>query len=266
MCRIGVLHSTCFIGFIDHGMSEPIPKKRLTKEQRQEATRRVLAGEKQVTLAAEFGVTRAYISLLKAEATNPERYRKKHESQLTRKLTETELERLKEAVRTSSPIDYELQPPILLWDAELVRQLAARWFEKNPSARVIKECLQAIPAPEYDPIFRRPQPPKKHHISQLPRDLAENDDYVQYYLSPAAERLAQRQYELALADWIERFGDVDYAHPNGSIENADTASDFDFPMPAPTATPMPPRYGQRSGKHSKGKSVPKRKKRKGKSR
>jgi hypothetical protein len=245
-------------------MSEPQPKKRLTKEQREEATRRVLAGEKQVDLAQEYGCSRAYISLLKAEALNPERYRKKIERQLTRKLTDPQLERLKETIRTSTPHELALNPPLRQWDADHVLQICQKLFQKKPSVRVIKECLQCVPTQKDDPLFRRPKPPEKHHISQLSRDLAQDEDFVKYYLSPAAERLAQRQYELAIADWEARFGDAEVAYPKNHPESPDEEDTFDFPSLNPL--PIHPSHGQRVGKHAKGKSTPKRKKRKGRRR
>ena len=47
---------------------------RLNQDQRDEITRRVLAGETAVSLGMEFGVTRAYVALLKAQALDPERF------------------------------------------------------------------------------------------------------------------------------------------------------------------------------------------------
>jgi hypothetical protein len=245
-------------------MSEDTPKIRMTKEQREEISRRSLAGENQSKLAVEFGCSRAYISLLKTEALNPEKYRKKREQQLTRKLTEAELDRLLEAVRTSSPFTLGLEPPLREWDADHVIQIAHKWFGKKPSVRIIKECLQCAPRQKIDPLFCRPKPPEKHHISQLSREMAENEDFVEYYLSPAAERLAWRQYELALADWQKRFGDAEVAYPDNHPEPADTDDDMDFPVMRPIHHPQG--HGQRVGKHAKGQSKPKRKKRKNKRR
>lgn len=247
-------------------MSEPTSRKRLSDEQREEITRRVLAGENQTSLSEEFGCTRAYVSLLKMAALHPERYRKKLDGQLTRKLTDAQLERLKETIRTSNPYELGLKPPLRRWDADHVEQIAQRMFQKKPSARIIKECLSCVPAPTTDPLFRRPKPPEKHHISLLSRELAENKDFVKYYLSPAAERLAWRQYELALADWISRFGDVEVADPHDYPETPDPDEKFDIAIPP--QNPPPASYGQRVGKHAKGKAKPKpaRKKRKGKRR
>lgn len=246
-------------------MSEETPGKRLTKEQRADATRRAIAGDNQTKLAKEFGCSRAYISLLKMEALHPERFREKPQGKLTRKLTDTELERLREAVRSSTPHILGLEPPLREWDADHVLQLARKWFDKKPSVRILKECLQCAPKKKWeDPLFRRPQPPEKHHISQLSRELAQDEDFVTYYLSPAAERLEWRQYELALADWKKRFGDAEVAYPENHPESPDPEEDMDFPVMRPVH--HPPAHGQRVGKHAKGQSKPKRKKKKNKRR
>lgn len=245
---------------------------KLSKNQREEATRRALAGENQSSLAREYGCSRAYISLLKVAAENPDGYRKKLSRKLSSKLMEDELERLHEAIRTSTPLDLKLDPPLLQWDAELVMQLAQRWFDKKPSKRVLKEALEHAPKPKIDPLFRRPQPPPKHHISQLSRELAEDPDFVKYYLSPVAERIAWRSYELALADWQMRFGDAEYAYPPGHADEEESGDGFPAPEewtthhPSPTSPPSRA-HGQRVGKHAKGNShQKKRKKRKGKRR
>jgi transposase len=250
-------------------MSENESKKRLTKEQREEVTRRVVAGESQSALAAEFGCTRAYVSLLKMQALHPERETKKRERKLTKMLTEEQLERLKEAIRTSNPYELKLEPPIRAWDGDHVEQLSQRWFEKKPSTRIIKECLKCIPVRKHDPLFCRPRPPEKHHISQLSRELAQDKDYVRYYLSPQAEKLAWRQYELALADWQSRFGDAEVAYPEDYPVPREDEDGMDFPTPKAAgmpSLPYPQRHGQRVGKHAKNKAQPKRKKRKGKRR
>ena len=250
-------------------MSESESKQRLTREQREEITRRVVAGESQNALAAEFGCTRAYVSLLKVQALHPERQKKVRERKLKKMLSEPQLERLRQAIRTSTPYELKLDPPIRAWDGDHVEQLSQRWFDKKPSARVIKECLKCVPVKKHDPLFCRPKPPEKHHISQLSRELLEDKEYVKYYLSPQAEKLAWRQYELALADWKQRFGDAEYAYPEDYPALRDSDDDMDFPMPKAAATqslPYPSRHGQRVGKHAKNKTQPKRKKRKGKRR
>ena len=50
-----------------------------------------------------------------------------------------------------------------------------------------------------------PQPPKPHHINQILPELAQDPEFVAYYLSPICEQIAWREYECALADWNARF-------------------------------------------------------------
>lgn len=232
------------------------PKDRMTEEQRAEATRRVLAGEKATALAVEYGVTRAYISLLKAQALDPDRFNKKRESKLLRKLTDEQLEQLRHTVTTSNPDELKLDPPILRWSFDHVIQISERLFGKRPSKRVIDECLALVKSNEPDRLLRRPQPPKKHHINQLDVDLARDPDFVKYYLSPAAERLAWREYELALADWQARYGDAEVVDLNGEVMDGD-GDEIDWEVPGDRRfSHGPPAPGQRVGKHAGSKGSP----------
>lgn len=231
-------------------------KERMTEDQRAEATRRVLAGEKATALAAEYGVTRAYISLLKAQALDPERFNKKREEKLTRKLTEEQLEKLRQTVTTSNPDELKLDPPILRWSFDHVVQLAERMFGKRPSKRVIDDCLALVDRSEPDRLLRRPRPPEKHHINQLSVELARDPDFVKYYLSPAAERLAWREYELALADWQARYGDAEVVDLNGEVQDSGF-DDVEWQAPGPRDLRHgPPAPGQRIGKHAGSKGSP----------
>jgi hypothetical protein len=224
-------------------------KASLTDEQRQEATRRVLAGEKSTTLAEEYGCTRAYISLLKAQVLFPERYEKKRVSLLTRALSAEQLAEFKEVIETSDPSKLGLDPPTRAWCMDHGYQLAERMFKKHLSKRVVKECLEPVLRVKNDRIYRRPQPPEVHHISQLSPEFAKNEEFVEYYLSPLANKLARREYELALADWISRYGDateIDLDHapspPSTELEKEDVAK------------PTKPQIYK--GKHSQAKGSP----------
>lgn len=229
----------------------------MTLEQRAEAVRRVLAGETAAAVAAEFGVTRAYISLLKKQATEPERFRQQQERKLIRKLTAPQLEQLRETILASNPFELGLDPPTVRWTTDHAGQLAQRLFGKRPGVRVLKECLAPLRRREPDRLLRRPQPPVKHHISQLDPELAKNEEFVAYYLSPAAERLAWRSYELALADWQSRYGDVEYADLQAASTTDATTADGEWPHAAETAVPpVPPVPGQRVGKHAGSKGRP----------
>jgi hypothetical protein len=224
-------------------------KQRLTLEQREEATRRVLAGEKAVDLAAEYGCTRAYISLLKAQALDPERFKRKFEAKLKLKLTHEELARLKHIFDTSTPEDNDLIPARERWSLDHGFQLAMKLFEKRPSVRAMKQCMGDHIKRRADSGDPKPKPPKPHHINQIDPEMAKDPDYVAYYLSPVCERIAWREYEIALAEWEKR-------HPDGEEEVPySEPGDGDWQFPA-----MPPQRqfapGQRVGKHAKSKGKP----------
>ena len=224
----------------------PSPTHRLNHEQRAEITRRVLAGETAVSLGREFGVTRAYVALLKAQAVDPARFVRKQEAKLSQKLTAAEVEQFCGLLATSTPEDHGLVPVTDHWSYEHGRQLAAKLFpNKHPSVRVIKECLAPFLPKPGDFRFTKPKPPKPHHINQLPRDLAADPEFVAYYLSPICEQIAWREYELALADWNARH----------ATDGEPPAAGLDEAMPALT----PERFtapGLRTGKHAKGKGSP----------
>jgi len=219
---------------------------RLNQEQRDEITRRVLAGETAVSLGKEFGVTRAYVALLKAQALDPERFIRKREAKLSQKLTQAEIGKFCEIVAGSTPEDHDLIPTSERWSYDHGCQLAAKIFpNKHPSVRVMKEIMEPyLPRPE-DFRFTKPQPPKPHHINQISPELAQDPDYVAYYLSPICEQIARREYELALADWNERFADTDERGP------ADDDSARSAMPPDRFAAP-----GERTGKHAKSKGSP----------
>lgn len=224
-------------------------KRRLTPEQREEATRRVLAGEKAAALAQEYGCTRAYISLLKAQALDPDRFKRKVESKLKLKLTDEEIARLKHLFQTSTPEDNELIPARENWSLDHGFQLAMKLFGKKPSVRAIKECMGDLLVRRPDIGDPKPKPPKPHHINQIDPEMAKDPDYVAYYLSPICEQIAWREYELALAEWEKR-------HPNGEEDGPYLEpGDADWKYPA-----MPPQRrfapGIRFGKHAKSKGQP----------
>jgi hypothetical protein len=221
-------------------------KPRLNEAQREEITRRVLAGEKAKPLAEEFGVTRAYVSLLKNQALDPERFVKI--SQLSKKLTLVELERFRHTLATTTPADHGFSsyPRPEEWKLEHGSLLAGKLFGKTPSRRVVKECVSPF-IPKRKPFeYSRPQPPKPHHISQICPELAGDPDYVAYYLSPICEQIAWREYEMALADYEARFA---------AGEERAIAERVDFSTEVPENFRVPP-PGERTGKHAKGKGSP----------
>jgi hypothetical protein len=221
----------------------------MSPELRKEATRRVLAGERAVDLAAEYGCTRAYISLLKAQALDPERYRRKAEAKLSLKLTDLQMAELKRIFDTSTPEDNDLIPAREKWSLEHGFQLAMKLFEKKPSVRAMKECMGDHLTRRPDTGDPKPKPPKPHHINQIDPEMAKDPDYVAYYLSPLAERIARREYEIALEEWEKR-------HPNGEEDESYREpgdGDWQYPAARPQRHFAP---GQRVGKHAKSKGKP----------
>jgi len=224
---------------------------RLNQEQRDEITRRVLAGETAVSLGHEFGVTRAYVALLKAQALDPERFVRKAEAKLSRKLTATELEKFHEILAGSTPEDHDLVPTSARWSFEHGHQLAKKLFpHKRLSVRVIKECLTPYVPRREDFRFTRPQPPKPHHINQISPELAKDPDYVAYYLSPICEQIARREYELAVADWDARFAAAEEQHEEELAKARHEGS------PASLSAQQMPAPSQRTGKHAQSKGSP----------
>lgn len=222
---------------------------RLNDEQRQEATRRVLAGEKAGALAAEYGVSRAYISLLKAYVLHPERYETLRVKKLTRLLTPDQVTEFCKVIQTSNPSLLDLDPPTRAWCMDHGYQLAERMFGKRPSVRVMKECMEPVLRIKKDPVLRRPQPPEPHHISQLSVEFAKNEEFVEYYLSPLAYQIRYREYELALADWVKRYGDA-------TEVDLDGPQDSNWPDVSIRSTNSLPQARPQAGKHSKTKGSP----------
>lgn len=221
-------------------------KERLSQAQREEITRRVLAGEKARPLAEEFGVTRAYVSLLKNQALDPARFVKV--SVLSKKLTPEELETFRQTLATTTPADhgYPSYPRPEEWKLEHGFLLAEKLFGKKPSKRVVTECVSPF-IPKRKPFeFTRPQPPKPHHISQISPDLAGDPDYVAYYLSPICEQIAWREYELALEDYEARF----------AADEKRVKAERDEPAAEPAWDYRAAPPGTRTGKHAKGKGSP----------
>lgn len=213
-------------------------KSKLTVEQREEVTRRVLAGEKALALANEFGVSRAYVSLLKNQAVDPGRFIRKKEEKLTRKLTPAQTAELERIITSSTPEDNDLIPARDRWSLDHGFQLAERLFGKRPSVRAMKELMAPHIKRYEDHLDEKPKPPKPHHINQLDPELAKDPDFVKYYLSPICEQIAWREYERALEWWEER-----QAGKEPREEQEDPP------------TPQSEAHGVRFGKHAKGKGM-----------
>jgi hypothetical protein len=222
---------------------------RLNQAQRDELTRRVLAGEKATALAQEFSITRAYVALLKAQALNPERYIRRAEGKLSRKLTPAEAEKFRETLAGSTPEDHDLIPTAERWSLEHGQQLAWKLFQKKLSVRALTDFLTPFIPKRSEFRFSKPKPPKPHHINQISPELAKDPHYVAYYLSPICEQIVRREYELALADWEARFADAEERHQQQEKARQEGTSAGIEPQ-GPLAR------GRRIGKHSNSKGSP----------
>jgi transposase-like protein len=217
------------------------PKKyrKLTKEQRQEVVRRALAGESQSAIAREFGITRQAVDQQVDKALHPEKIKQQREKKLTKRLTEAQAEELGKLFETTTPEDHQLPPAGPFWTLDHGLQLAKKRFDKSPSVASMKSLIAPYlkkpkPFDHGDPM---PLPPKPRHISQIDPELAKNQEYVDYYLSPLCMQIAQREYEWALREWKQR-------NPDGEKPPV---------PPAPSASIMPPGtfMPRRTGKHAK---------------
>lgn len=185
-------------------MEKPKQTHKISKEKRKEAIQRVLAGESQAQLGRELGVTGAAVSLWVRAVTHPEKFRKKNP--FKKRLTEEESKKLVELFETTTPEDHKLERHWDGWGLEQGRELAKKLFNKEPSVLVMKGLVTPfIPKRQpNDGSFPKPQPWERKPIEQLDPLLAADEDFVKYYYSKKAAELAQREYELALADWEAR--------------------------------------------------------------
>ncbi|MCU0751528.1 MAG: hypothetical protein MUF86_04715 [Akkermansiaceae bacterium] len=230
-------------------MAQDGRNKRMTAAQREEATQRVLAGESAARLAEEYGCTRAYISLLKVRALDPERFRHKAEAKLSVKLTAEQIAELKHVFDTGTPEQNGLIPARDQWSLDHGFQLAKKLFGKKPSVRAMKECMGVHLERRPDEGDPKPKPPKPHHINQLDPELAKDPEFVAYYLSPICEQIARKEYEFALAEWEKR-------NPHGERPVPDVDDDPQWVVPQSSTERHPPPPGQRIGKHARSKGSP----------
>jgi hypothetical protein len=189
-------------------------RRKLTPEQVDEIRRRVLAGEKGRALAVEFGVTRAYVSLIKCQAKNPEKTRKKNEQKLRRLLTPAQEAQLEETIGGSKPEDHEFYH-YKFWSRDAIRDLAQKLFGKSISVATAKRFVLPPDPRRWD---ARPQPPRPRDVKYLSPELAADPEFVAYYLSPIALQIEQKTYEFALKEWEKRYPEA-------------AAAGLDMPLP-----------------------------------
>jgi hypothetical protein len=227
---------------------------RLTQEARDEITRRVLAGEKAGPLAVEFEVSRAYVSLLKMTALHPERIKRKAEAQFSLKLTTRETEELKRRFETTTPEDNHLIPAVERWTLDHGFQLAIKLFGKKPSKRAVKDCMGELLIRRPDSGDPKPKPPKPITRKQIDPEFAKDRSFVAYVQSPVYQKIAQREYELALAEWERRNPGGEGGVAEKPAEEAEDDSNWQIPAMQHPSVPGAP--GRRVGKHAKSKGSP----------
>lgn len=182
-------------------MADKRTHRKLTPEQVEEIRRRVLAGEKGNALATEFGVTRAYVSLIKCQARNPDKARRKNGQTLRRMLSPEQEAQLVETMAASKPEDQGFYH-YKFWSRDAIRDLALKLFGKSISVATAKRFVRPPDPRLWD---ARPQPPRPRDIKYLSTELAADPEFVAYYLSPIALQIEQKTYEFALREWEKRY-------------------------------------------------------------
>ena len=235
----------------------------LTPEQREEIFRRLATGETQVSISKDFNVTRAAISLLKQRTANPQRFAKRYD--FKKRLSAEEAATFKATLDTSLPKDHGLDvlgpAPSRSWTMQRAYALADKLFGREPSVRVMKQCLGEHLTRRPDDYLTPPEPPKPRDLRRLPPELAADKSFVKYYMSPIALQIEQREYELALAHFHKlraehekRQASQDNLPPQ--LDDSEWADDWSPPPLKSDLPDIPPAPGQRLGKHAKSKGSP----------
>jgi len=257
-----------------------IPGRRgkLTPEQRADLLRRLEAGENPAQLVPEFGISRQAISQLRDYHLRPEVVRRK--GILRSRLLPEERKNVVDLMRTTVPRDHGVEneghghPDS--WNVERLTALTRKLYDKKMFAYAARECIQeARPDPNFDPDAK-PQPPGPPDVRDIDPELAQDEEFVEYYLSDACQRIRQKEYEWALREWEEREarkakGEEPDPHkrkrgrprknplPTAAIDDDDVVP-FDGSTPIPGMDKLlqrvPPAPGERSGKHAKSKGAP----------
>lgn len=240
----------------------------LTEEQREEILRRLATGETQVSVAKDFNVTRAAISLLKQRTANPERFAARYD--LKKRLSPQEADTLKQTFDTSLPKDHGLDvlgpAPSRLWTMDRGYALAEKLFGRQPSVRVMKACMgeHLIRRPDGD--LTPPEPPQPRDLRRLPPELAADKDFVKYYLSPIALQIEQREYELALEHYHKHRAEFEKRQAEqaardilpAELDDDEWSGEWSPPPLTKDLPDLPPTPGpgHRIGKHAKSKGSP----------
>ena len=158
---------------------DPGRKGRLTEDMRVEILERLKAGERAVTLAREFGVTRQAISLLKIKTTT---------AKSRPRLVEEEVEKLRKLATTTRPSDHGFEPPgswYDQWSAKSLHKLGETMAKRRlmvlPIRRLFHEWFGGwggAPAGAYDP-----DQPKS--LATIPKELRD-PEFLQFLRGKAA--------------------------------------------------------------------------------
>ncbi len=253
----------------------PGRRGKLKPEQRKELLERLKNGEKPGELSLEYGISRQAVSQLRDYHLRPEIARRK--GMLRSRLLPDERKQVIHLLRTTIPGDHGVEneghghPD--RWNVERLTALTRKLFSKKMFAYAARECIQeAHPDPCFDPDAK-PEPPGPPDIRDLDPELAEDKEFVAYYLSEASQRIRQKEYEWALRLWEEResrkaSGQIidppkrkrgrPRKHPLPEVAYDDfDGQPFDGSTPLPGVAGFPAAEpGARTGKHSKSKGTP----------
>lgn len=238
-----------------HGRS-----RRLTPEQREEIIRRIKLGERPGVIARDFGVTAEAVSQIRIRLL-PIEERRPSMRRSQKRLRDDELRMLTEAVGGTLPADhgFEILGPEhrRRWTDTRIRALSMKLAGRVPAVRVLKELIEVGRLAFIDDGDGPPEYPLPHDVRRLSPELAADEEFVEYYLSPAAWELALRQYDYQVREYEKEVA--------GRSRPPAEPPPVSQPASEPASTKnaeRPPAPGGRLGKHGKGSPFTKPKRRK----
>lgn len=254
----------------------PGRRGKLNPAQRKELLQRIQAGERPGKLSLEYGISRQAVSQFGDYHLNPDVTRRK--GILRSRLLPEERKHVVHLLRTTLPKDHGVEgeghghPD--RWNTERLTALTRKLYNKKMFAYAARECIQeACPDPRFDPN-QKPEPPGPPDIRDIAPELADDEEYVAYYLSEACQRIRQKEYEWALRLWEERQARIASGemadppkrkrgrprkHPLPDLYSEDFGGelyDGTTPIPGSETVAGNPLATPRTGKHSKSKGSP----------
>ncbi|MFU8894505.1 MAG: hypothetical protein ACNA8L_12845 [Luteolibacter sp.] len=256
----------------------PDRRGKLTPEQRESLLARLKAGEKPGPLSLEYKISRQAVCQLRDYHLFPEVARRR--GILRSRLLPDERENVIHLLRTTVPRDHGVEKEGYghpdSWNTERLTALTRKLYDKKMFAYAARECIQeARPDPRFDPDAK-PEPPGPPDVRDIDPELAQDEEFVEYYLSDACQHIRQKEYEWALREWEERQArkaqgaDPD-AHKRkrgrprkNPLPTPSSSEDDHLPFDGSTPIPgidnllprMPSAPGERRGKHAKSKGAP----------